>query len=254
MNNPSFTQSYLANVAPYSSLSNVQWVSIDSAIQAGTSQTLQLTYQSLGEPSCVITTYTTTANVTTQLGLFGTSNTTCYKYFPTLMANYIGDYSVYASSSTNTLSFTTTKLTRVGNNLLKAYIINAQASITTTTNYTAVAQLGLCEIPKVDILNRTQYFYQPITYSRSDTIVLSGLTTLNCSSGLANTKQWYVYALNKATGNQVSQVSLSSNPTSNYAELVIQPNTLGYSVYKAVYQVTMSYNSIYTDQVCKKID
>lgn len=132
---------------------------------------------------------------------------------------------------------------------MTARIINSQSSIVAKTNVTAVAQLGLCEIPDVDIENRNPYFYEPITYSRSDTIVVSGITVLNCSSGLSNTKQWFVYTIDRATGNQIGQISLTANPTSAYAELVIDPNTLSYNLYRAVYRVSMTFNSIYTNEV-----
>lgn len=168
MSNPSYSQSYAASIVPYSALSNVQWVPLTSAFQASTNQQLQIQYQSLGEPSCMSIWYTTSANVTTQIGLIGTSNVTCLSYYPSYMSLYLGNYATMVSSSV--LSFTTSKISQVGNNMLTAKIINAQASLVTTMNVTTVAQLGMCEIPVLGILNRSALFYQPQSYSRSDTI------------------------------------------------------------------------------------
>jgi hypothetical protein len=72
---------------------------------------------------------------------------------------------------------------------------------------------------------------------RTDMIILSGTTELNCTSGLANQKQWYLYKVNDQTGALGAQISLSSNPTVNYAQLVIQPSTLSFGLYSAIYQV-----------------
>jgi hypothetical protein len=58
-----------------------------------------------------------------------------------------------------------------------------------------------------------------------------------------------MYTANQASGAQQSQVSMSNNPTVNYDRLVIQPSTLSYNLYKLVFQVSMTYNNIYTNQV-----
>ncbi len=54
---------------------------------------------------------------------------------------------------------------------------------------------------------------------------------------------------NQVTGAQLNQVTLSNNPTINYDQLVIQPSTLGYNLYKLIFQVRMTYNSIYVNEV-----
>lgn len=181
----------------------------------------------------------------------GTSSATCTSFYPTISTSlYMGDYlNMKTPNTSNSLSFITSKVSQIGNILMTARIVNSQSFISTKTNVTAVLQLGLCEIPTLDISNRSEYFYQPKKYSRSDTIVFSAVTVLNCSSGLSNTKQWSLYRIDPSTGSQLGQVSLASNPSASYAELVISPNTLGYNLYKAVYQVSMSFNSIYTNQI-----
>lgn len=57
-----------------------------------------------------------------------------------------------------------------------------------------------------------------------------------------------MYYANSATGAQLSQIAIKNNPTVNYDQLVIQPNTLSYNLYKLVFQVSMTYNNIYTSQ------
>lgn len=232
-------------------MSSLQWIPLTSAIQTSSSESFQIQYQSLGEPSCALITYTIASNVTYLIGLIGTSQSICNTTFPsyaaTMSQNFIGNYLTLASS--NMLSFTSSKITKSGNNILTANFSNARSSIITKTNITAVSQLGVCDLPSLNILNRTAVFYNPKIYLRSSIIDLQGQTLLNCPVNLNNTKQWYIYNVDKATGNQLSLVTLSNNPTVNYAELVIQPNTLGFGLYKAVYQVTMSYNTIYTSQI-----
>ena len=44
-------------------------------------------------------------------------------------------------------------------------------------------------------------------------------------------------------------VVLKSNPTINYAELVLQPQTLSYGLYRLNYRVTMLYNVSLTSQI-----
>lgn len=58
----------------------------------------------------------------------------------------------------------------------------------------------------------------------------------------------FLYTVNRATGVEDKQVAILKNPTVNYDQLVIQPTTLDYNLYKVVFQVSMTYNSIYTSQ------
>jgi hypothetical protein len=76
-------------------------------------------------------------------------------------------------------------------------------------------------------------------------IVLLGITKIKCASTLSNEKQWLIYKLNEVTGNVESRIDLINNPTLNYADLVIQPKSLEYGVYKIVYKVIMSNTSFY---------
>ena len=60
-------------------------------------------------------------------------------------------------------------------------------------------------------------------------------TKLLCPS-LSNVKQWTIY---KLTGQNEQEIQIKNNPTLNYAELVLQPQTLDYGLYRFVFTVTM---------------
>ena len=68
---------------------------------------------------------------------------------------------------------------------------------------------------------------------------------------LTNLKQWTIYQVNELTGQDDQQILIKNNPTLGYAELVLQPQTLSYGLYKFVFTVTMAnskdvYSSVYT--------
>jgi hypothetical protein len=82
-------------------------------------------------------------------------------------------------------------------------------------------------------------FTQPSTQKISDLFSLIGLATINCNASLTNQKQWFIYAVNSSTGFSLQQIQLSSNPTINYAELVLQPKTFLTGLYRFVFTLTM---------------
>lgn len=49
--------------------------------------------------------------------------------------------------------------------------------------------------------------------------------------------------MNTMTGQDEEQIVLKNNPTLNYAQLVLQPQTLTYGFYRFVYKVTMTYKT-----------
>jgi hypothetical protein len=65
-------------------------------------------------------------------------------------------------------------------------------------------------------------------------------TTVNCSLSLTNEKLWTIYGQNE------EQIVLKNNPTINYAELILQPQTLAYGFYRVIYTLTMI-NTNFTD-------
>ena len=84
----------------------------------------------------------------------------------------------------------------------------------------------------MNIEPRATYSSEPTIYKRSDLFSLIGLTTLNCNATLSNQKKWLIYLEKNG-----ELITLNDNPTLNYAELVIQPQTLAYGLYKIVYSV-----------------
>ena len=70
---------------------------------------------------------------------------------------------------------------------------------------------------------------------------LIGSTSLSCnSSSLVAKKEWLIYRVSEQTGLDLNSIKLINNPTINYAELVIQPKTLLYGLYRFVYTVIIN--------------
>ena len=92
----------------------------------------------------------------------------------------------------------------------------------------------------MDIVSRSYPYNNSKIYKKSDFIDIKSETTLKCKFSLINEKSWVIYMLNELTGINEQQIFLTDNPTVNYAELVIQPNTLAYGLYRFVYTVKMT--------------
>lgn len=97
-----------------------------------------------------------------------------------------------------------------------------------------------CQPPLVKIIDAVYSFKTPINLKQNTLINFVSETTVNCSLTLTNNKLWTIYELNEITGEDVQQIFIKNNPTINYAELVLQPKTLSFGLYKIVYSVTMS--------------
>jgi hypothetical protein len=82
-------------------------------------------------------------------------------------------------------------------------------------------------------------FNKPANKKISDLFSLIGIATINCNASLTNQKQWFIYSTDSATGIDQQQITLSTNPTINYAELVLQPKTFTTGLYRFVYTLTM---------------
>jgi len=103
--------------------------------------------------------------------------------------------------------------------------------------------LQKCQNPILSIENQASSFLQPIIKKRNDLISLIGITILNCATVLSNKKEWLIYEVNQQTGIDTNQIQMTNNPTINYAQVVIQPQTLVYGLYHFIYTVTMILNS-----------
>ncbi len=62
---------------------------------------------------------------------------------------------------------------------------------------------------------------------------------MNCNVTYTNVKQWTIYQTNQITGVIQTQIFLTNNPTINYAQLVLQPGTLAYGLYRIFYTVNL---------------
>ena len=61
---------------------------------------------------------------------------------------------------------------------------------------------------------------------------------IQCSSSLLNQKEWTIYQVINVEKEQ--QIFINNNPTLNYADLVLQPQTLSYGLYRIVFTVKMA--------------
>ena len=86
-----------------------------------------------------------------------------------------------------------------------------------------------CQKPTANIINAA-----PTVFKQNVLIQLISETNVNCSLSLANEKVWTLYGQNE------EQIVLKNNPTINYAELILQPQTLPYGLYRVVYTLTMT--------------
>jgi hypothetical protein len=105
----------------------------------------------------------------------------------------------------------------------------------------------------LDIVSRHSSFSQPAYVKRSELIKLTSLTKINCPI-LNNNKLWSVYKANENTGVDEKPVILINNPTIYYADLVIQPKTLAYGLYRCVLNVFLMNTKNHTSQVSSQID
>ena len=94
-------------------------------------------------------------------------------------------------------------------------------------------------------------FIQPLIKKRIELFSLIGKTILNCIDILTNQKEWLIYQVNEQTGFDLTQIKLNNNPTIYYAELVMQPKTLQYGLYRFEYSVKMTNtnSSLFSSQI-----
>lgn len=239
--NSLFNCNSTSNIVPISDILNIQWIDPRTAFLLGSLMSFDLSFTSLGEPSCLLISYTTWSGSNTVLAFLGTSLSYCTSLYPSYTAAtvsqlYLGQYSAFTTSAT-TLTLSTSAINVIGNHYLNATVCNSVSKAISINNFTVVNTLGLCDLPYVDIVNKSSLFYEAKIYQRSDMITLTSITDLNCSSSLGNQKQWILSKVNPQDGSDLFKISLASNPTATYAQLVIQPFTLAYGLYKVVYQV-----------------
>ena len=236
------------NVTVLSSISGLSSVPITSIVSTKSQQVHQINFISLGEPSCVSIQYTSSATKF-NIGSYGTNQNLCKSYFPTFA--YLGLY----NKGLNKFNFSTI-ISQVGNYRVGLNFTNDLGSSLISYNVTIADSSINCNNPTVDIDGKSPYFYAPTKYLRTDLFTLVSTTTLNCVFTLANKKEWLIFLVNSSDGSILSQVNLATNPTTSFAELVIQPNSLNFGLYKFVYKVTMLdgvYNNLYASEVATYI-
>jgi len=70
---------------------------------------------------------------------------------------------------------------------------------------------------------------------------------------LVNLKEWSIFTANNMTGIDGKQIYLNTNPTLTYAELVLQPQTLSYGLYRIVFTATQILSNS-TEKLSNSID
>ena len=78
--------------------------------------------------------------------------------------------------------------------------------ITTTATVSSI----LCNRPLLDIKNRAKDFLKPMIMKRSQMFSIVGITILNCSTSLENSKKWFVYQINQNDGSILKTISLTN--------------------------------------------
>jgi len=108
-----------------------------------------------------------------------------------------------------------------------------------------------CQNPTINIISRQALFRNATVYKKSDFVNIVSSTKIICNLSTSNHKQWEIYLVSELNGLDKQQIHIVNNPTLNFAELVLQPNSLNYGIYRIVYSVTMSgtSNSVFTSQI-----
>lgn len=85
------------------------------------------------------------------------------------------------------------------------------------------------------------WFKTPSTFIRNELINIVSKTTLSqCIT--THLKQWTLYRVNEMAGLDEQKIILKNNPTLNYAELILQPKTLEYGLYRIVITIVTKLN------------
>ena len=97
----------------------------------------------------------------------------------------------------------------------------------------------------VDIQLRCSNVMQPLEKKYNDLITVIGLISvlksINQTQNIIQKKQWTIFKVDPSS-RQETEILLKNNPTLNYAELVLQPQTLDYATYHIYFSVTFKLN------------
>ena len=100
-------------------------------------------------------------------------------------------------------------------------------------------------------------YTQPKIQKQSDLFSLIGITIINCNATLENQKKWLIFKVDESTGldlMEITNTQIKINPTINYAQLVIQPQTLSNGLHRFVYRATMTTSFNKSIEISSQID
>ena len=189
-----------------------------------------ISYVSIGEPSCALIQFKNDINLLKNFTI-GTNIATCISIYPNFQ--FIGNYTF---NGPNTIEFSHNMVWE-GSITMSTTVKNKMQYQTVSTSI-AVTSL-LCEPAKIQIASQAPLFYKPCEIKRSEFIDVLAEVSLVCDVSLTNTKAWTIFSINPLDGTQLESISLENNPTLSYAELVIQPNTLAYGLYRLNFKITL---------------
>lgn len=188
-------------IKPVSSIKNLNIAELAAPIPHKTPQQFQISYDSLGEPSCAQITQTYKSKTTT-IKAIGSDSLTCSMYFPKVAFE---PYSANGSLWTFTSSFK-----NIGLLTVEIQIQNSLESLTLSTNINVLANLIDCQNPVLSIDNRSPLFYAPSIHKRNELFRLTTNTEIKCNASLENKKEWLVYSIDDKTGDILNRYQLFS--------------------------------------------
>lgn len=106
----------------------------------------------------------------------------------------------------------------------------------TVSQYVTVSNLD-CANPSIQLDYYSPIFYQPIVYKASDIVDIIASVSVKCNVTQSYSKQWSLYKVNSVTGGDYQSVDLSSNPTWQNNEIVIQKNSISFGLYRLNFKV-----------------
>lgn len=164
----------------------------------------------------------------------------------TLGLKYNGPYSLRVVENGRKIWSFIVPMKKMGLMKFKVNVTNAMSQVVFTKSIAVASSLD-CAPPKLDIANRTENFYAPTEYKKTDMVVIESTTVLLCGSNQNHIKRWYIYEIDPVTVEVLREIELIDNPTVDYGQLVLQPGELPYGLYKFVFHVEMDIEIFQTD-------
>ena len=232
VSNRKFSKIRHFNLSIVPSIKSIQIITNQTVASPGSPYLFNIAFDSLGNPSCtLLQVFSDLSKKSIQSFSIGNDNA-CKKYNSNNV--FRGDYNVYQINNSLNISIV---ITQSGFFYLDVTVKNEFNSESIRTGV-SVSSLD-CQRPGLSIIQQSVLYYEPSVFKRSDMISIVSNTQIRCSLSLLNIKKWRIFSIDSSSSQINSEVNLINNPTVNFAELVIQENTLDYGTYKVVYQVQM---------------